>query len=156
MKLKPCPFCGRKGVHDGPRYVDDMNNGDENLIDSYGCPECRIWTDSARKWNRRVNAPKTFEPSLIQQRLIDALQKFADQKGITVETLLEKLLEKHSPAKCVREIVVEWLKENGYEGLYSSDAQILLEQIEQLNLVLILEEWHPGVLKDGKIVRREK
>lgn len=85
------------------------------------------------------------------------------------EATKDEALRRHpdSPAKCVREIVVEWLKENGYEGLrfvpeLSNPCQCVLPNIfhcgDSMGLWICVMHGacRPGVLKDGKIVRREE
>jgi hypothetical protein len=67
-----------------------------------------------------------------------------------------------SPCKSVREIVVEWLKANGYDGLYSPEygcccIEVLIERDGRkcICTASTFSTCRPGVLKDGKIVERE-
>jgi len=63
-----------------------------------------------------------------------------------------------SPAKCVRDIVVEWLKDNGYDGLCNKRCWCT-DKIRGLGIAPLMEDCihmscRPGVLVDGKIVER--
>jgi hypothetical protein len=81
--------------------------------------------------------------------------------GIYSTTLMEELDNRYPDKPCgnVREMVVEWLKENGYGGLYCEPGRFLECQCtlekgihnECMNAFCL-----PGVLRDGKIVPKEE
>jgi hypothetical protein len=64
-----------------------------------------------------------------------------------------------SPCKSVRDIVVEWLEENGYEGLCNPliQCECFLDDRPGCELMAcceIVADCRPGVLVGGKIVGR--
>ena len=88
----------------------------------------------------------------------EALRRFPDKvEDIRIESL-SRFPDK--PCKNVREIVVEWLKENGYEGLCNPliQCECFLDDRPGCELMAcceIIAECLPGVLRHSKIVPKE-
>ena len=59
-----------------------------------------------------------------------------------------------SPLGNVREIVVAYLKDNGYDGLYCPDSTCSCNPAS-IKICAVMPTCRPGVLVDGKIVERE-
>jgi hypothetical protein len=98
-----------------------------------------------------------------QREAFEAGIAWADSNPENYEGKTESLRRyPDSPAKCVREIVVEWLKANGCDGLFNREykcccTEVLIEHDGRkcISIASTFADCRPGVLVDGKIVERE-
>ena len=94
-----------------------------------------------------------------------AMAIWADElRSLTIAEIEAEALRRYpdSPEpQTVRDILIQWLKENGYDGLYSKGWGCTCS-IENLGCLhehracQYMLECVPGVLVDGKIVERDK
>jgi hypothetical protein len=105
-------------------------------------------------------------PMTSSERLAHFARWYEDkylQEALTAAAMMKLHEEKpDSPCSTVRDIVVEWLEENGYDGLYSPEygcccIEVLIERDGRkcICTASTFSTCRPGVLKDGKIVERE-
>jgi hypothetical protein len=106
-------------------------------------------------WGELTTMPSTlltyfalwYEEKYLAEALTAAMMKLHEEKP-------------DSPCANVREIVVEYLKDNGYDGLCNPliQCECFLDNRPGCELMAcceIIGDCRPGVLKDGKIVERE-